>query len=80
MKALAFRVFAFLVASFLLGYAILLWRDSSWLYRPSWLYRDRFNVWGWARGTKWERPIALVGAGLAIIVAADAIFLALTVP
>jgi uncharacterized membrane protein YphA (DoxX/SURF4 family) len=73
---LAFRVFAFLMASFLVGYAVLLWRDSSWLYRDP-LSRRTF---GWANGTKWERPIALVGAGLAILVAGAAILLALTVP
>ena len=80
MTALAFRVFMFLLASLELAVAVLLWRDSSWLYRPSWLYRDRLNVWGWARGTRWERPIALATAALAILGAATIIFLALTVP
>jgi len=77
MTALAFRVFAFLMASFLLGYAVLLLRDSSWLYRGDWFSRQ---TWGWLKGTKWERPVAVVGAGSAILVAAAAIYLALTVP
>ena len=76
MTALAFRVFAFLVAFFLLGYAVLLWRDSSWLYRD-WSSRQ---TWGWVKGTKWERPAAVVGATSAILVAAAAIYLALIVP
>ena len=76
MTALAFRVFLFVIAFMSLGYAVLLWRDPSWLYR----YRFRRQTWGWIKGRKLERPVALVTAGLAILGAAGAIFLALTVP
>jgi len=76
MTALVLRVFLFLIAFTSLGYAFLLWRDPSWLHR----YRFRRQTWGWIKGRKLERPIGLVTAGLAILGAAGAILLALTVP
>jgi hypothetical protein len=56
---LAFGV-AFPVASFSLGHAVLLWRDSSRLYR------NRFDrrIWRRAKGTERGRPIAPAAAGL----------------